>query len=146
MESILTPKTSLLLLFLGIPFIVSSWDVISASRGNPEIHLFHFLWYLSVGVILTIIGAVFLYKIKTIVKQIMFDSIKQILRLGISGFLIFLGITLLLFPVSQFLKNPDALYYNLSTFTGFLYLLLFVGIIMTIIGIDILYKSKLPQK
>jgi len=60
-----------------------------------------------------------------------------------STIMLFLGIPLVIIPSVVFLSHPDSLYYGLSTVTGFYFLMLFVGLILTIPGILLLYKSKL---
>jgi len=68
---------------------------------------------------------------------------RQLILIISSGIMLFLGIPALLFAVSQLQTSPQLYDYGLNTFAGFVFLSLFLGLILTITGIAILYKSKL---
>lgn len=146
-KQILKLVISGVLLFLGILAFLFEiiWIYETPYREYQGIFNYVFFVYtaLAGGIVLTSIGIASLYTFKIIPTLI---PVKQIIFITTSGIMFFLGIPVLIVPLVGFYQNPDALYYGWGTFTGFAYLMLIFGTILTIIGIIFLYKSKLIRK
>ncbi len=133
------------LFFLGVLAFLFAiiWIYENPYREYRGIFNYVFFVYtaLTGGIILTSVGIASLYIFKIIIMKSI--CVKQVIFLTISGIMFFLAFPALLPPLVGFYQNPDAIYYNFNTFTGFAYLMLCTGLILTIIGIVFLYKSKL---
>lgn len=70
-------------------------------------------------------------------------TIRQVLVVISSGIMLYFGITLLQLPVKAFQEKPISHYFEPYLFHDFIFGALFFGIILTVMGIICLYKSKL---
>lgn len=73
----------------------------------------------------------------------MLITVKQLILSILSGILLFLGISIIITIVPELQNQPISHFFKPHTFHNFILHLLIIGIILTIMGITCLYKSKL---